>query len=336
MGVGGAATGKGADILIIDDPIKNRKEAESQLIKRNIYKWYQSTARTRLSPSGAVIVMVTRWADDDLVGMILQGENAKDWEIISLPAIADEDEQYRKKGEALWEGQYNLENLLKTKGDIGLYEFSSLYQQNPINSETQEFKKEMFKYITQPEVRNKRTTCWVTIDPAVKEHDMADYTGTVINRVDEENNWYIKANRKRINSTKLIDHVFDLWDIEHPDAIGIEETTYYDAVYPFLKLEMVKRNIYPIIYPLKHHGVKKELRIRGLLPRYEAGKIFHIIGECDTLEEEQLRFPKGMNDDQVDAEAYQEQIVVAPDKEKTQLQQAIEDMQIDERTGYFK
>ena len=336
LGVGGAATGKGADILIIDDPIKNRKDADSFLVRENIYRWYQSTARTRLSPKGAVILVVTRWHDDDLAGRLLAEDTNKEWEVISLPAIAEEDEEHRKKGEALWPTQFDLPNLLQTKKEVGLYEWTSLYQQNPLNAETQEFLKSMFKPITAQEVSSRRTTCWITIDPAVKEKDNADYTGWVINRVDIENNWYIKASHKRMNSTSLINHIFDLWNKERPDAMGIEETTYYDAVYPFLKLEMIKRNIFPVIYPLKHHGTNKELRIRSLLPRYEAGKVYHIENECESLEEEQIRFPKGKNDDIVDALAYMEQIVQPPAKEMTYIEQARQDMQINERTGYFQ
>jgi len=337
LGVGGAATGKGADILIIDDPIKNRKDADSFLIRENIYKWYQSTARTRLSPTGSVIMVVTRWHDDDLAGRVMQ-EDSSNWKVISLPAIAEADEEYRKQGEALWPSQFNLENLLQTKSEVGSYEWSSLYQQNPLNAETQEFKKEMYKYITEDEVKQKLTSCFITIDTAVKEEESSDYTGTVINRVDSDNNWYIKANRKKINSTKLIDYIFDLWSIEQPESIGIEETTFMQAVYPFLKLEQIKRNVFPIIYPLKHHGKSKILRIRGLLPRYEAGKIYHIIGQCESLEEEQLRFPKGRNDDEVDSEAYQEQIVNAPYSLKTREQEVREEMQqgVDDRTGYWK
>lgn len=337
LGVGGAATGKGADILIIDDPIKNRKDADSFLVRENIYKWYQSTARTRLSPKGAVILVVTRWHDDDLAGRLLLEETGKDWEVICLPAIAEEDEPHGKryKGDPLWGTQFSLENLLKTKLEVGSYEWSSLYQQNPLNAENQEFKQIMFKPISQQEVNRLQTNCFITIDPAVKEKDSSDYTGTIINRVDINNNWYVKSSQKKMNSSKLIDHIFDLWRIERPDAIGIEETTYIDAIYPFLKLEMIKRNIFPIIYHLKHHGTAKELRIRGLLPRYEASKIFHIIGECDKLEEEMLRFPKGKHDDQVDALAYQEQIVVAPIKPLSRMQEVFEEMQVDDKTGYF-
>ena len=251
LGVGGAATGKGADILIIDDPIKNRKEADSFVVRDSIFKWYQSTARTRLSPTGRVVLCVTRWHDDDLAGRILMSEGSEDWKVICLPAIAETDEEYRKKGEALWASQYNLENLLKTKQEIGSYEWSSLYQQQPLNAESQEFKPHLFKYKTEDEVSKLKTTCWVTIDTAVKETNHSDYTGTVINRVDEQNNWYIKSNKQRMDSAKLIEYIFKLWTTEHPNAMGIEETTYYDAIYPFLKLEMVKRNIFPVIYPLK-------------------------------------------------------------------------------------
>jgi len=336
VGIGGSVTGKGADFLIIDDPLKNRKQAESKIEKDNIYKWYKSTARTRLSPSGAIIIMATRWCDDDLIGMILSGETGEDWEVISLPAIAEEDEENRKKGDVLWSAQFDKTNIEKTKQEIGMFEFAALYQQNPINSETQEFTKTMYKYITEAEVRAKNTNCFITIDPAVKEKDNSDYTGTCINRVDDENVWYVKSSRKRMNSAKLIDHIFDLWKLYSPQSIGIEETTYTDAVYPFLKLEMIKRNVFPVIYGLKHHGTNKELRIRGLLPRYEAGKIFHIVGECETLEDEQARFPKGNYDDQVDAEAYQDQIVVAPEKPVSRMRQVASEMHVNDRTGYLE
>jgi hypothetical protein len=335
VGIGGSVTGKGADVFLIDDPIKNRADAESQTKRDALYSWYKSTARTRLSPDGAIVLLVTRWSDDDLAGTILAGENGEDWEVISLPAIAVEDEVHRKKGEALWATQFSVSNLLNTKGDIGLFEWSALYQQNPINSETQEFKKSHFKYATEDEVNQQVTSKFITIDPAVKEKDTADYTGITINRVNYDNDWYIKSMRKHIDSAKLVDLVFELWENEKPETIGIEETTYFNAIEPFMRQEMIRRNKFPIVYPLKHGGVNKNLRIRSLLPRYEAGKIYHLIGQCETLEEQLMRFPKGKNDDEPDALAYQEQVVQAPIKPLTMIEQARYDMGTDTRTGYL-
>ena len=102
VGVGGSATGKGADVFIIDDPVKDRKSADSQVVRDSTYSWYRSVVRTRLSPNGAIVVIETRWHDQDLAGSILRDAKPGEWEIISLPAIAIEDEKHRKRGEALW------------------------------------------------------------------------------------------------------------------------------------------------------------------------------------------------------------------------------------------
>lgn len=336
IGVGGAATGKGADVLIIDDPTKNRKEAESEVFQNNLYSFFQSAALTRLSPDGAIIVTVTRWHDADLVGKILESETGHLWETIVLPAIAEENEPNRKKGEALWETRYNLQRLKVIKSEIGSYEWSALYQQKPINSETQEFKKEMFKSIKESDVKRMLTSCFVTIDSSVAENEDSDYTGVVINRVNTINDWHLKSYRKRLNSPQLINEIFKIWIKEKPEVIGIEKTLFVTAIQPYFKIECDIRNIYPNMYMLKHKGHSKELRIRGVIPRYEAGKVYHIENECETLEEQLLRFPKGANDDEPDALAYQSDIVVAPVAPPDIISEAVADMQIDQRTGYMR
>ena len=102
-GVGGGITGKGAHILVIDDPVKNRDDAESQNNRDSNWDWYTSTAYTRLAPGGGVLVILTRWHDDDLAGRLLRAgtEGGDEWEVVSYPAIAEEDEQFRQAGEAL-------------------------------------------------------------------------------------------------------------------------------------------------------------------------------------------------------------------------------------------
>lgn len=115
-GVGGGITGMGADILCIDDPVKDRRDANSATIREALWDWYTSTAYTRLSPGGGVIVMCTRWHMDDLVGRLLDraasGEGEQ-WRVINYPAIAEHDEPHRKAGEALHPERYDLNALLR-------------------------------------------------------------------------------------------------------------------------------------------------------------------------------------------------------------------------------
>jgi hypothetical protein len=252
----------------------------------------------------------TRWHDEDLSGQILSSE--KDWEVISLPAIAECDDEHRKTGEALWSEQYSLEWLLAQKKDLGLELWSALYQQNPLSEESLVFRRQMFRYRTRLEVENLATRCFVTIDPAPAKSERSDYVGVCINKVDSENFWNLKAFRIKFDPAQLISLMFRLYSEEHFECIGVEKGMYYDVLKPFLDEEMRKRNVYFTIKELDHGQRSKELRIRGLLPRYEARQIIHIEGECNNLEDELLRFPKAVNDDVSDAVAYQLQIAEAP------------------------
>lgn len=306
VGVGGALTGRGAHILIIDDPVKNRADAESQVYRDNTWSWYTSTARTRLSPDGAIIVVMTRWHDDDLAGRILK--NGDSWEIINLPAIATQDEQFRKTGEPLWPTRFSIQNLLQTKSEIGSYDWSALYMQDPLDESTQEFKRSFFRYTPKQSLLAKTTSNYITIDTAISERDSADSTGIVRNYVDDQNKWNIKAYRMKISPTELIDNLFAMNAEDRPVSIGIEKTIYLQAIKPFLDDEMRRRNTFLPIVELQHNQTQKETRIRGLIPRYESGSIFHIEGETKELEDELLRFPKAVHDDVMDALAYQLQI----------------------------
>ena len=319
VGVGGPITGRGADVMIIDDPLKNRKEADSPLVREQIWKWYISTAYTRLSPTGAVILIMTRWHDADLAGRLVDEakKGGDKWHIVSFPAIALKDEKLgnkfvRKMGDALWQSRFSIEKLNQTRDVLGTYEWASLYQQSPITDESIEFKQEWFKYRTEDEVQKLDTRRFLSIDTAGPMTSKSDYTGIVDNRVDREGNWNIKASKYKINSADLVDMLFILQEKYHYEKIGIEKTIYLDSMKPFLDMEMMKRKKPLPIFPLRHANVSKELRIRGLVPRYQAGKIFHIKDECYDLEPQLLRFPKGKEDDIMDAEAYQDQIADVP------------------------
>ncbi len=308
-------TGRGAHILLIDDPVKNREEAESPVYREKTWDWFTSTAFTRLEPGGVCIIIMTRWHLDDIAGRILADpELSLLTKVIKLPAIAVKDSNRRKRGGALWPGKYPIPELKKIESIIGPYDFAALYQCNPVLTEKQEFKPEWYKYIEQDEVDSMQTANYLTVDTAMSKKAQADYCGFVDNSVDKENFWNIAAWRARLGPEELVDTLFALHERRRYSAIGIEETTFTVGLKPFIDAEQRKRNKFLPIVALKHGGKSKEIRIRGIIPRYASGSVRHIKGRCKALEEEQASFPNGMNDDVLDSEGYMPQLV---EKKKT-------------------
>ena len=314
-GVGGAITGRGANILFIDDPVKNREEAESEVYQEKTWEWFTSTAFTRLSPNGVVVLIMTRWHMRDLAGRLMDDPDlAEMTKILKFPAIALKGGSMRKEGEALWPTRYTLEALNKTKMAVGPYDWSALYQCSPVLTEKQEFKPDWYKEISEEAVNSKQTNNFLTVDTAMSKRTQADYCGFCDNSVDKENFWNFKAWRSRLGPEELVDNLFALHERRHYTAIGIEKTTYTDGLKPFLDSEQRKRGRFLPIVELHHSMTSKEIRIRGLIPRYASGSIRHIKDQCDALVEEQMQFPNGLHDDVLDAAAYQLQLVDAGGK----------------------
>lgn len=313
VGVGGALTGRGANVLIFDDPIKNREEAESQLTRDKIWNFFTSTAFTRLEPGGVVFIILTRWHVDDLAGRILaKPEMAQRTKLIKLPAIALEKDVHREIGEPLWADRFTKDALDEIKSTIGPYDWSSLYQCSPILSENQEFKPEWIKRIPESHVEAMNTRRFLSIDTAISKASQADYTAFCDNRVNSENYWHLKAWRMRLGVEELIDIIFTLHKKNNYEAIGIEKTVYLDGLKPFLDMEQRKRGVFLPLVELSHANTKKEIRVRGLVPRYASRSVYHIDGECNPLEEEMWSFPVGIHDDVIDATAYMLQLADNP------------------------
>lgn len=153
-GVGAPPTGQGFDFLIVDDPIRNREQADSEAMRENVWEWYEEDLLSRLEPGGCVLIVQTRWHLDDLAGRIIQryadGVSAEDWEILRLPALAEsqaERDEFarrhglplglpdpigREAGEALWESRWPRSVLQKIERERDPYSWASLYQQNPV------------------------------------------------------------------------------------------------------------------------------------------------------------------------------------------------------------
>lgn len=183
-GVGGTITGRGADLFIIDDPVKNREEADSPTMRKKVWDWWTSTARTRLQPGGAVIVIMTRWHEEDLVGRLISGDDEENptWERIRLPALAEEKDAIgRSAGEALWPEQYPLDALEAIRRDVGSRDWLALYQQRPTAPEGAIWR---WKWITDGEVKfgdvppMHRTV--VSVDPQGTNKPTSDETGIVV------------------------------------------------------------------------------------------------------------------------------------------------------------
>lgn len=181
VGIGGVLTGRGANILLIDDYVKNAKEAASPTIQQDIYEWFQSTAYTRLEPGGSVVILATRWDKNDLTGMILKNQSdfQQKWRVIELPAIAYGDGTIdpigRSPGQALWPERYPLERLMQIKAVIGKYFWEALYQQRPIKREEAKFDSDQIEIVDNvPHMSHMRLVrSW---DLASSTNKKADYT----------------------------------------------------------------------------------------------------------------------------------------------------------------
>jgi hypothetical protein len=151
IGVGGATTGRGADLLLLDDLIKDREQADSPTYRENLIDWYRSVARTRLQPNGSIVLVQTRWGVSDFPQWLMNETAHENWEVLTLPAIAGlNDPLGRSPGEPLWPEQYSADDLAEIKATLGSRDWTALYQQNPIGDADVIFEPQWLKYYKQP------------------------------------------------------------------------------------------------------------------------------------------------------------------------------------------
>lgn len=201
-GVGGSLTGYGADFGIIDDPFKGRKEAESKIFRDTCWEWYRSVFRTRLEKGGRMLILLTRWHEDDLVGRILkqtqEEPNADKWIVLSFPALYEKTDfshpgDTRKTGEPLWPEKYDMDALLKLKATVGEYDWSSLFQQRPTPPGGAIIQREWLTNIILPGELPEGLR-WVRFwDLAVSVKKKADHTAGVQVAVDRFENVYLRS-----------------------------------------------------------------------------------------------------------------------------------------------
>lgn len=220
------------------------------------------------------------------------------------------DAEVLDRGSVGYNGEKTV-SLEDKKIQLGSQVFQAEMMNSPIDEETQVFFKTNFRYRTMEEVEKMQTRKFATIDSALTRNAKSDFTGVTKNWVNTLNEWHFVARRYKISSMEVVNMIFQLHD-EGFEMIGIEEGAFTEAIKPFFDEECEKRNKYPYLVMLKHKGTMKETRIRGLVPRYERHKIYHIQGECDDLENELLRFPHSVHDDTMDSAQYQLDIAAPP------------------------
>ena len=316
VGVGGAVTGYGAECIIIDDPHKDRAEAESETMRKAVWDYYRSTLYSRLEGHGVIILIMQRWRQDDLVGMIMEEEQKKkdagephdDWEVISLPALAEEDEVYedklvRREGEALWKEKFPLD-VLESIRQTSPYFWASQYQQNPILAETAEFKTEMFQYYIPEDLKFKHLRYFTFVDPAISQKKAADNAVvlTVAKEVGKPNIYRIREDAGKFTPRQLVDLIM-LHNKEYGGDVWIETVAYQEALKYLVQEEQKLKAKYFVIHEIKS-SIGKEIRIRGLLGMYQNRVIFHRKGLDTSYELELLAFPRGRRDDRADCMAF--------------------------------
>lgn len=307
-GVGGGITGMGAECIIIDDPVKDRAEADSPTISQGIWEWYTSTLYTRLAPGGGIIIIQTRWGDTDLSGRLLEAQakgEGDEWRVINFPAIAEQDEEHRKKGEALHPERYPLEALERIKAAIGTRDWEALYQQHPVPDGGAIFKDEWLQRTWLPKDLPARFDAVImSWDLSFKGNDASDFVvGQLVGRHGAD--YYILDQlRGRWSFTETVAQVKELAErarVRFPRVaprILIEDKANGPAVIDALKHEVSG------IVPVEPDG-SKEARAHAVTALFEAGNVLlpdrSLAPWVDEYRLELTRFPSGAHDDQVDA-----------------------------------
>jgi predicted phage terminase large subunit-like protein len=306
-GVGGSITGKGARIAIVDDPIKNYQDAQSDIIRATLWGWYQSTLYTRLTPDGAIIVVQTRWHEDDLVGRLL-AEEAKQiaegthvgerWTVLNFPAICEDPDDIlgRKIDEPLWpEYGFGIEQLNKIKSDVGTYTFNALYQQRPAAAEGNMLKRHWWKLYD--ELPSDMQTLQISVDAAFKDGDDNDYVVVQVWGKRGPDMYLIDQMRDHMNFLATCQAIRNMAKL-YPKAVTklIEDKANGSAAIQTLSLEMSG------IIPVNPEG-GKIARVNAVSAVIEAGNVYLPASRTFTAEliDEAAAFPNGKHDDMVDA-----------------------------------
>jgi predicted phage terminase large subunit-like protein len=295
VGVGGGITGHGADVLILDDI---QHDAGSDTERGAVWQWYAEVAVPRLEPGGAVVVIATRWHEDDLVGRLLAAEDGHEWDLLSLPAIADVGDPIgRDVGAPLWPERIPIGELERTRIAMGSRAFEAQFNQNPLPATGNLFQRAWLRgYSALPTM----THTVLALDAASKVSATNDYSVLLTAGTDGVRYFVIDVVRGRWEFPQLREQLMQSFRQFHHNAVLIEDASAGVG----LAQELAQETNLPII-AVPARGSKIS-RAESVSPLFEAGKLCLPQSTIaapwlDAFETELLRFPNGKNDDQVDA-----------------------------------
>ena len=303
IGVGGTVTGKGADLLIIDDPHSEQEAAlaaGNPEIYQKVYEWYTSGPRQRLQPGGSIVVVMTRWGEADLTGRILQDalkrDKGEEWELIELPAIMP-------SGNPLWPEFWSIDELEALKEELPVSKWNAQYQQKPTGEEGALVKREWWKIWE----RERPPACEYVIqswDTAFTKSERSDFSACTVWGVfhlDEDpknvNVILLEAYQERLEFPELKEKAFEMYNIWEPDTCIIEaKAAGSPLIFELRRMGVPVQEYTPV------RGNDKFVRINSVTDLFRSGKVW----APDTrwaheLIEQMAAFPNAAHDDLVDS-----------------------------------
>lgn len=302
VGVGGALTGRGFDVAIVDDPIKGRKEADSELVREDLWNWYRGTFRTRMEPGGGILWVQTPWHHDEPAARIAELASDK-WEVIRLPALAEEDDVLgRALGEPLDPVRFSKADLLALRDDadgVSPRDWSAQYQQKPTPDEGDIFKRAWF--VNVPDLAEPKGEVYLYIDSAHgKKNPQRKGDRTVATAWRREKNRYrlIGIYIGRPGYPELKKKTIELRERYRARAVIIEDHSSGQSL-----IQDLRNDTRIPILPWKTHNESKLERAKAITDEWESGVAIMSLPEhlAEEVRKEHLQFPNSRYDDIVDS-----------------------------------
>jgi predicted phage terminase large subunit-like protein len=313
VGAGGALTGRGFHVGVIDDPFKDGEEADSQLIRDKRWDWFTKVFLTRqMTVGSSVVITLTRWHEDDIVGRLTDPQNphyveeeAQRWKIINFPFFAEENDPLdRQEGEVLWPARFSAE-FGEAQRRINPRGFQALYQQRPTAQDGTYFRKQWFLYYDQAPKKD-QLRIYAASDHATGTAETNDKTAMVVAGVDAEGMIYmLDCVWGRYDAHQQVEKMLELMKKWKPQYWFSEKQHMGQAIGPFLRKRKMEEGVVGVVEEV-HASKDKQSRARSLQGLMADGRVLwpRTAWWRMQAEEEILKFPQGTYDDFVDAASW--------------------------------